>query len=226
MLAHHSKQTNSVTGNGVYERVKARIIAHEYSPGKRILVEPLADQFFVSSTPVREALIRLAAERVINEVPKAGFFAKEISASETGGLYALQQLLLDWSLSAIDKKSGAPGILKPPLIFDETGHEKEISSETAVQIANELFLHIARQSGNADIIRLIENINDRTHYFRRQYFEAFEDARCQLLQLCQTYYRKEFDQLRNDLSTHFHEKMDRLPDLLRILRGSLLKTSV
>lgn len=225
MLAHHNKQTNSVTSNGVYERVKARIIAHEFSPGKRILVEPLADQFFVSSTPVREALIRLAAERIINEVPKAGFFTKEISASEIEGLYALQLLLLDWSLSVIGNNCRAPGILKPPLAFDEIGHGKEISSEAVVRFADELFVHIARQSGNADVIRLIENINDRTQYVRRQYFEVFEDAECQLLQLCQTYYRKEFDQLRNGLSAHFQEKMDRLPDLLRILRGSLLKTS-
>lgn len=219
-----------IAGNGVYERVKARIIAHEYAPGKRIQVEPLADQFFVSSTPVREALIRLSAERVINDVPKAGFFIKEISAAEIEGLYALQQLLLDWCLSTIGNDcrgndNRTPGILKPPHIFDETGHGKEISSDAAIRIMNELFTHISRQSGNADVIGLIGNINDRTHYIRTKYFEIFEDAGCQLLQLCETYYQKDFDQLRDDLRTYFHDKMDRLPDLLRLLRGAALRTS-
>jgi len=219
-----------IAGNGVYERVKARIIANELPAGKRILVEPLADQFFVSNTPVREALIRLAAEHVINDVPKAGFFVKEISAAEIEGLYAMQQLLLDWCLSTIGNDcrrndNGAPGNLKPPLIFDETGQGKEISSVAAVRITDELFAHISRQSGNADVIRLIENINDRTHYARRKYFEIFEDAGQQLLQLCQAYYQKDFDQLRDDLRAYFHDKMDRLPNLLRVLRGSLLKTS-
>lgn len=56
--------------NGVYEHVKARVVAREFPAGKRIQPEPLAERLLVSSTPVREALIRLAAERVIVKIPK------------------------------------------------------------------------------------------------------------------------------------------------------------
>ncbi len=219
-----------IAGNGVYERVKARIIAHEYAPGKRIQVEPLADQCFVSSTPVREALIRLAAEHVINDVPKAGFFIKEISASEIEGLYALQQLLLDWSLSTIGNDcrgndNRAPGILKPPDLLGETDQTTEISAVAAIRIMDNLFVHIARQSGNTDVISQIANINDRTHYIRQKYFEMFEDTKGAIAKLCGTYHEKQFDRLRDDLRNYFHDKMDRLPDLLRLLRGSALRTS-
>jgi len=231
-----SKQlTNNISGNGVYERVKARVIAHEFPAGKRILVEPLADQFFVSATPVREALIRLAAERMINDVPKAGFFIKEVSETEIEGLFALQQLLLDWTLSVVanegrgndgqEHDGRAPGILKPPNLLGEIDQAKEISPPAAARITEELFVHISRQSGNADVIHMVGNINDRTHYVRKKYFEVFEDARLGLIQLCQAYRQKEFDTLREDLRTHFHDKMERLPDLLRILRGSFLRTS-
>jgi len=223
--AHMNHMVSEITGNGVYERVKARVIAHELPPGKRILIEPLADQFFVSNTPVREALIRLAAEHVINDIPKAGFFVKEISASEVEGLYALQQLLLDWSLSTMRNDGRAPGILKPPDLLGETDGVKEISSAAAVRIMNELFGHISRQSGNTDVIFQIGNINDRTHYVRRQYFEIFEDTKNALAQLCRAYHQKEFDRLRDNLRTYFHDKMDRLPDLLRVLRGTILRST-
>ena len=100
---HRKGSTGGNAGNGAYANVKARGIAQDFPAGKRILIEPLADQLFVSSTPVREALIRLAAERIIKDVPKAGFFVKEISESEVTDLYSLQQLLLEWCLPAIDE---------------------------------------------------------------------------------------------------------------------------
>jgi len=225
-IAAHTKHiTSDVAGNGIYERVKARIIAHELPAGKRILVEPLADQLFVSNTPVREALIRLAAERVIKDVPRAGFFVKEISEVEIEGLYGLQQLLLDWSLSIIGNDERAPGILKPPNLFDKIDKAKEISPQTAMRIKHELFIHISMQSGNGDVIGLVRNVNDRTHYVRKNDYEIFGGAEHELLQLCQAYYQKDFEKLREDLRTYFHEKMDRLPDLLRVLRGSFLRPS-
>lgn len=214
-----------VIGNGVYERVKARVIAHDLPVGKRILIEPLADQLFVSSTPVREALIRLSAEQVIQGVPKSGFFIKEISETEIRDLYTLQHLLLDWSLTAIRNDDGKPGMLKPPNLLADLHDKENIPSSTAVQLTNALFTHIARQTGNTDIISIIANINDRTHYAREKDFAVFEDTTDAAIQLCKLYYQKAFDALRKDLRAYFHEKTCRLPDLLRSLRGAYIKNS-
>jgi DNA-binding GntR family transcriptional regulator len=229
------RPASDVSGNGVYERVKARIIANTIPAGRRILVEPLADQFFVSSTPVREALIRLSAERVINDVPKAGFFAKEITENEIEGLFALQQLVLDWTLSVMEddargsdareNQSHALGILKPPDLLDRLDQTKSISPRTAVAIIDALFGHISRQSGNGDVIHMVGNINDRTHFVRQHYFEVFDDAQETLVQLCRAYHGQNFAILREDLRAHFHDMMDRLPGLLKIVRGHLLRTS-
>lgn len=217
--------TGEIIGNGVYERVKARVIAHDLPVGKRILIEPLADQLFVSSTPVREALIRLSAEEVIQGVPKSGFFIKEISETEIRDLYALQHLLLDWSLTAIRKDDGKPGMLKPPNLLAKLHDKENMPSSTAVRLTNTLFIHIARQTGNPDIIRIIANINDRTHYAREKGFATFNDTAHDAIQLCRLYYQKEFDSLRESLKVYFHEKICRLPDLLRALRGAYIKNS-
>ena len=213
------------TGNGVYERVKARVIAHDLPVGKRISIEPLADQLFVSSTPVREALIRLSAEHVIQGVPKSGFFIKEISETEIRDLYALQHLLLNWALSNIRDNGFTPGILKPPNLSAEMGKKGDMPSHIAVNLANTLFLHIARQSGNTDVIRIINNINDRTHYICDRDFTTFTDLTHATLQLCDTYYKKEFDSLHEGLRVYFHQKAERLPKLLKVLRGDFIKGS-
>lgn len=215
--------------HGVYESVKARIIANELPSGKRVLVEPLADRLFVSNTPVREALIRLAAERVIDEVPKAGFFVKEFSEAEIAGLYTLQQLLLRWSLSTIRDDGRTPGLLKPPNLpgdlHDALEQEGEIPSSLAVDVMDKLTVHIARQSGNADVMHIIQNINDRTRFVRAKDHEMFGDAEQEILHLCQAYYHGDFDRLRGALKAWLRKKALRLPELLRFIRGSMLRTS-
>ncbi len=212
---------NDSSRQRVYCEIKARVITHELPVGKRILVEPLADQLFISNTPVREALIQLAAERLIKDVPKAGFFTKELSESEIRDLYTLNQLLLDWSLSVTRNDGRVPGMLKPPSFFREMDKSGTNSPREVVRILNKFFIHIAGQSGNADIIHLVQNINDRTYYIRLKEYELFSDSEIDLRRLCYTYHRKEIDRLRNDLQAYIRKTIEWLPDLLRILMSSL-----
>lgn len=57
----------------VYEALKERILDMEYAPGERLVIDQIARELGVSGTPVRDALTRLAAERVIDFTPFRGF---------------------------------------------------------------------------------------------------------------------------------------------------------
>jgi hypothetical protein len=204
--------------NGVYEQVKARLIAQEFPGGQRISIEHLADRLVVSHTPIREALVRLAAERIISEVPKAGFFAKELSKSEITELCNLQSLLLQWSLNDAHNGDRAPLRLKPPDLMGEPSKGTSVSPRTAVDVMDDLFVHVSSQSGNADVIQIVRNINDRTHYIRLKDYEVFGDAEDRLPLLCQSYAQLQFDRLRAGLKLFFHERLARLPELIRMLK--------
>jgi DNA-binding GntR family transcriptional regulator len=60
-------------GDQVYGALSERILDLEYGPGERLVIDRLARELGVSGTPVRDALNRLAAERLIDFTPFRGF---------------------------------------------------------------------------------------------------------------------------------------------------------
>ncbi|MBL4800765.1 MAG: GntR family transcriptional regulator [Emcibacter sp.] len=208
----------NIETNRVYDSIKTLIIEHALPVGKRILVEPLADELNVSNTPVREALIQLASEWLIKDEPNAGFFTKEISELEVRNLYILNQNLLELSLSLVRNDGQVPGMLKPPNFFDESQQGVTNSPESKVQILNALFVHIARQSGNSDVLKGIMNINDRTYFIRLHECEMLQGWQEDLLRLCQIYYQKNIEELRHALKVYHDKVIAFLPDLLLLLR--------
>lgn len=133
------------------------------------------------------------------------------------------QLLLEWCLRVIDEGAQRAGILKPPNLLGDIGSTGEVSAAIAAYILDEIFVHISMQSGNSDVVHIVRNINDRTHYIRKKDYETFASAETTLLRLCQTYYQKQFGELREGLRIYFREATERLPSLLRAQRVSAIK---
>ena len=61
--------------------IEEHIVAGEYPPGMRLEEVELAETFGVSRTPIREALIRLAATGMIERRPRKGWAVTEVSPS-------------------------------------------------------------------------------------------------------------------------------------------------
>lgn len=223
---HHQLGTNQEGHSSVYHGIKSLIMSHDIAPGKRIRLEPLADKLYVSNTPVREALIQLAAENLINDIPNGGFFVKEISESEIRDLYVLNRLVLDWSLSAFKNNSRVTSMLKPPKIFGTINSENIGTPHTAVQMMDELFSHISRQSGNTDIIHLVRNVSERTHYIRLKECEFVPEVSEELSRLCQLYHQRNIDSLKIALESFHNMRLLLLPDLIRMIRQNHVNTDV
>jgi DNA-binding GntR family transcriptional regulator len=56
----------------VHEALLERIVSGELAPGARLRQEALADELGVSRTPLREALVRLASEGLVEFTPNRG----------------------------------------------------------------------------------------------------------------------------------------------------------
>jgi len=62
----------------VYQIIKERILFFEYEPGMVISEKELAEEFGISRTPVREAILKLEWEKLVEIIARAGVFVSKI----------------------------------------------------------------------------------------------------------------------------------------------------
>ena len=78
--------------NQVFERIEANILNGVYTQGEIISETRLAADLGVSRTPVREALARLEAERLISDSP-AGAVVLGITEQDVDDMFAVKKSL-------------------------------------------------------------------------------------------------------------------------------------
>ncbi len=201
---------------GIYDRIKSLLLAHTLAPGQLLQIGTLAEELGVSTTPVREALTRLAAERLIVFAPKRGFFAKTASEEELRGLYTLNQTLLDsalreWSPGTVSEEE----LKTPSKIFASMPLSDK--PEQLTRSADDLFVRIATRSGIGEMADIIRNFNDRLHHARMIEGEIIEDAVEELSRLRQLYSENSRDQLLAALSAYHLRRREMVSSICKEL---------
>lgn len=193
-----------MTEGAVYERIKHWLLAQTLVPGQLLQIGVLADELGVSTTPVREALTRLAAERMIMSVPKRGFFARTPSEDDILGLYSVNQTILEASLARWPE--AAVGANPPPEASAEVAIQ-ERSAEQLTRQAGELFLQIATRSGVGEFAEIVRNMNDRLHHARVLECEIVPNVFVEIDRLAALAAGNDRHQLREALKAYHEERL-------------------
>lgn len=77
----------------VYESVKEDILASRYTPGEELQIDKLAAEYGVSTTPIREALLRLTNVGLVVLNPNKGAKVAPINMEHTRFIFELRLLL-------------------------------------------------------------------------------------------------------------------------------------
>jgi len=80
-------------GDQVFEQLKKMILDGVFRPGNRIIESEVAESIGISRTPVREALHKLEAERLIVRLPKGGYVVKGMSMGEIEEIFDIRVIL-------------------------------------------------------------------------------------------------------------------------------------
>ncbi|RLB61563.1 MAG: hypothetical protein DRG80_03860, partial [Deltaproteobacteria bacterium] len=100
----------SSSGNSLaktaYKHIYRCIISLDYPPGTSLEEKKLMEELKLGRTPVREALLRLAAERLATAIPGKGFVVKELTLQSTRAVFtALKVLELGIAEIAIQQRT-------------------------------------------------------------------------------------------------------------------------
>ena len=90
---HRAQISRKTIASSVVEILREKIISHEIKGGQPLRQDALADELNVSRIPIREALLQLEAEGLVQFAPHKGAVATEISATEVDELFGLRALL-------------------------------------------------------------------------------------------------------------------------------------
>lgn len=77
----------------VYSRLMRKILDGNFKEGSRLREEILCRELGVSRTPVREALIRLAREGILEQIPRRGCVLRKLPPEEIEELLSCRRLL-------------------------------------------------------------------------------------------------------------------------------------
>jgi DNA-binding GntR family transcriptional regulator len=83
-----------------YEEIRRRIVNNEYPPAHQALEHELAVELGMSRTPVREALVRLANERLVQIIPRHGMRVVPMSLEDLRDMY---EVLTALELTAVER---------------------------------------------------------------------------------------------------------------------------
>ncbi|CAH1689520.1 GntR family transcriptional regulator [Hyphomicrobiales bacterium] len=72
-----------------YTKIKQRILDNDYAPGIAVLEQVLANDLGLSRTPIREALVRLAQEGLVEVVPRHGMRVLPLSPQDMREIYEI-----------------------------------------------------------------------------------------------------------------------------------------
>jgi DNA-binding GntR family transcriptional regulator len=151
----------------VYHAIKHRIVSNELQVGSRIRDEELATQLGVSRTPVREAILRLNREGLVEIIPRSGTRVRRFTEEDIDEIFDLRI-----ALEALAIRKAALR-LKPAQVRQlRASHEaaeaalKQRDTKPALDFDTHLHRTILQAAGNQRLQEMMATINDCVTLFR------------------------------------------------------------
>lgn len=144
--------------------LRARLEQGRLPPGARIVAVDVADELGLSTTPVREALSRLAGEDVVEDRRGQGYFVRRLNAGDIADLYRTSLALL---LIALDPRRTR----RPPA----EGEPESATTDDPVRDVDAAFRRWITGAGSRLLIRDFRLVQIRLGPVRRVEAELIGD---------------------------------------------------
>lgn len=151
-----------------YQAIRARILDNVWSPGYQALEQALALELGMSRTPVREALIRLKNEGLVEVVPRHGMRVAAVSPADMKEIYEILTSLEAMAAELVAKRRPSPAELAPlEKATRDMGRALRKEDLDAWARADERYhRQLVELCGNRRLAAVVYNYWDRAHRAR------------------------------------------------------------
>ncbi|WP_084506663.1 GntR family transcriptional regulator [Geminicoccus roseus] len=160
----------------VLDQIRDLIVTDGLHLGEQISENTLAERLGVSRTPVREALLRLASERLVEIQPQRGTFVFQCGADEVRDICQLREILEVGALglAVARDREGLLAALDPSL---EAAAKADLRSSADYQPYDHAFHELlVASSGNAELIEAYGKISGRIRAIRHRIIRTLDQV--------------------------------------------------
>jgi DNA-binding GntR family transcriptional regulator len=153
---------SSTTSDLVVDTIREAILGGRLAPGETLVERRLAEQLGVSKTPVREALIALAATGLVTVAPNRGAVVRAVNTGDVHKAYEVRLLLEPWAVARTVRDGGLPSATAAArAALDEAGRHLPDADHVQLSLANRRF-HRALYApcGNEIVVRQLDALQE------------------------------------------------------------------
>lgn len=150
----------------VAESLRAALVSGRMVPGTTYSIPALAEQFGVSATPVREAMLDLVNEGIMSAVPNKGFRVVELSDAELDQITELRRLLEVPTVGDLAGAIDRAAVRRLRSLADAVSDAARRGDVVAyVEADRELHLALLAEAGNPRLVEMVGRLRDQSRLY-------------------------------------------------------------
>lgn len=207
----------------VYKSLRLDIVSGKIKGGTRITETAIAQELNVSRTPVREALQKLASEKFLKAIPKAGYLVEDLSDNEIADLFTtrmeIEQIAIEKAIEniTVDELKALDDNLEQTKACIKAGSQFKV---TELDIDFHTIIYKAARSQS--LFRVCKNLSDLTIRYRHG-LNLIPNLWVELLQqhikIYQALLSKNSEKTKAALALHADLEKSSLMDLMKKVRS-------
>ncbi|MDH5340902.1 MAG: GntR family transcriptional regulator [Rubrivivax sp.] len=154
--------------DAAYRQIRRRILDNDWPPGHRALEQEVALALGMSRTPVREAMLRLSADNLVELIPRHGLRVLPLSPTDLAEIYQIVTALECLAVELLANRRPDAAALRP-LVDATQAMDRALKADDldAWAAADERFhLQLLTLAGNRQLQATVMNYWDRAHRAR------------------------------------------------------------
>jgi DNA-binding GntR family transcriptional regulator len=144
----------------IYSVLRDAIVNGEIPERSHLSQNPLADALGVSRTPLRDALLRLAQDGLIQSVGGRGYQVVPVEMTEVAEIYEVRRRLVEWALGLVRGRISPTDLWEARRIHQEMTNPEHLGATRYFDLNRQFHRAFIRSGPNKTLLLSIDHLWD------------------------------------------------------------------